>query len=60
MTYPILSLSTLYHIVAKDKLQLTTTGEDIWLGWVNNDGSDVVRVSLKHLNLLQRVVVEHS
>jgi len=38
--------------INKDKLQLTTTGEDIWLGWVNNDGSDVVRVSFKHLNLL--------
>lgn len=38
----------------------TTAGEDVRLCGVDNDASDVVRVSLKQVNSLQRVVVKHS
>lgn len=39
---------------------LTTAGEDVGLRRVDGDKADVVSVSLKHVNLLQRVVVEHT
>ena len=38
----------------------TAAGEDIGVGGVNHDGPDVVRVSLKRVDLLKRVVVEHT
>ena len=37
---------------------LTTAGQDVGVGGVHNDGSDVVRVCLKCMDLLQSVVVE--
>lgn len=38
----------------------TAAGEDVGLRRVDSDAADVVRVSLKHVNSLQSVVVEHT
>lgn len=38
----------------------TTAGEDVGLCRVDSDTADVVRVSLKHVNSLQSVVIEHT
>lgn len=39
---------------------LTAATEDEWLGGVDSNASDVIRVSLKLVDSLQRVVVKHS
>ena len=39
---------------------LTTAGEDVGMCGVHDDRADVVCVSLKRVNLLHSVVVEHS
>ena len=40
--------------------RLTTAGEDVRVGGVHSDSSDVVGVRLKRADLLQGVVVEYS
>ena len=49
-------LSVSMHLVYKR----TTAGEDIGLGRMDSNATDVVRVGLKHVDTLQGVVVEHS
>lgn len=48
------------HLTTSEKTALTTTGEDVGLRGVDSDAADVVVVSLKHVNLPQRVVIEHT
>ena len=48
------------QIVTSRLYQRTAAGEDVWLGWVNSDAADVIRVGLKHVDPLQGVVVEHT
>ena len=41
-------------------LALTAACQYVGLGGMDDYGADVVRVGLKHLNLLQRIIIEHS
>lgn len=38
----------------------TTAGENVWLGWMNSNTADVVRVGFKHVDPLQGIVIEHT
>lgn len=49
--------TTSVHIVL---VALTTTGQDVGPRWVHSDAAHVVMVSLKHVNLPQRVVIKHT
>lgn len=38
----------------------TAAGENVGLGWMDSDATNVVRVGLKHVYPFQGIVVEHA
>ena len=44
----------------RERENITAAGEYVGVGRMDDDGADVVRVSLKRMTLLQSVVVEDS